>query len=1371
MAVPWPRWLLSLPARPADDDSALRGTLVSALSAADSDPALLFSSIALLASLTSSPQHSAATSSYLTHNRLLPALGRLYQQQCALIVQRVQSLTERGQRRLLEEMWSEGGAHEWLLNDAANNAVLSLSDQQQLLVLSRVQTIIDTLIRCSRHAPRLKPSCDLCDNPALFTGLITAVGSLWQRLLTTLEQLPVTALTHRVRSLSLSALSLVYEATYKSKQQTRSGVAEVVGHISVMSQLLNPSSSVSASFYPLLQLVMEQLTRWLPESPLMCISVLASVAAAVLEIATAQRQKAEPPTDSQSIRQPTSQQQSASQQQRLDLSPLMRLLLSGASESVRVVTHSAATELVDAVDSFMQATLDAHTYFFRTTSQSAGTALPAFLLQTASSLVPLASSLLALTAAATGQRLSAVAVLALNLGQLIESCGQCHLLPQLLALVVQHGLIGWSWRAKERLQQLRGQHSAPARESDMQLKQLEGASRCFDSYLARLMAALEWWPQTAAGRHQRSEQWVIALDALFGGAQSSLGLIESLHLYASWRVAANIASSDQLSLVLTMSVALLLSQPRKKTTNEQDLGDEAEDLQQQAPSSQQLVLDSTKLINSIEQMLAHEKQRQSSSGSVTTTVLSRAVLLRLCLVLLLVERLHGRVASTRAKSALFSFLTTSGVTAAELVLSPPLQCCISDDSLGQWVWQQSTANQAAVLLHDQLLLTILSTSTEGCVASSRPPPFPSSSSSNMRTDRIRSHLSAAAHSLSAEEAAGPLQALVRRWRVAVQRWRFRQADDEDASTAESPRYRSEEVEQLLLPTCALMDSCAHKLATLNLLASVTQLLAHGYHRLLLPTQVDGDERLFPAVEVAAWLVHSLASLLSATSVPQHIPSSQLELMFDAACHLLLTFTTSDMESSTVLDSVHVARYCVQLLNAVLACAEATHHDTFSLLRVQLTSDERSCEALESLIRTGFSPRSWLEVDSAHNNNHRVLRVHMTRAADEGGEHLLQLCRLQLQVECMQLCTTLLVSSTDTGYALLDWEQTMAVLSHPCDEMKSAAFHYLVACFHCRVLRFKRRDEDELKCEEDESSESGWKPTEEDMTSAHFLLLAVQACLYPRQRLALSSAALDVMQAMLVSTTAAQQRELLDQPWHTFVVQSCLLALALPASVHSTVDERDRRVCQLYRYLHLLMGDDVGSDHSMPCRVAERYLKAIDSRLLQQLLFFPAIDDQPSHQSPAIVCRTSVYHYLTLIQHLHHSNLLPSIPATVTAQLPNHLRLIQSVLRATRMAAACPAAVAAAAAASEQEAVNELTSMECCGSAAMSSQLPSQSPLFSASQHSESACEVGGEADVRASPPFVVQCVCDSNVERGAESMVNKCNAEIEKLLSGTVLYE
>ena len=1358
-AAAWPRWLLSVPARPSERDGLLSGAVTSILSAADPCHGPLFCSIALLASLCASASHATAVSAYVSHNRLLPALSRLYQRQSALIVQRVRALIDRGQRRLLEAMWTVSDKHAWLLDDTGTE----LTDRQHLLLLARLQAIIETAIRCGRHAPRQKAACDLCGSPSLFNDLLAAVTSLWDCLLAVCKQSLDSVLSERVRSLSLAALSLMYEATHKSKQLARGGTSEVVGHISVMSQLLDSSSASAAAFYPLLLTVVQQLTLWLPHSPLMCTSVLGSIASAVLEIAMAQRQKSGPQTDTRLTTSTIAEQMTA--EQRLDLSPLMRVLLTAAGECVRVVqTGAAPTELLDKVDSCMQATLEAHAYFFRHSSHSNVAVLPDFLLQTCSSLIPLACSILSLTAAATGQPLSAVAVLAVNLERLIEACVLWHLSRQLLACVLQHGLIGWSWRARESLQQLREQCQLHAKDSNTHIKQLETAQRCFDRYVGKLMAAMEWWPQEKGVQPQRSEQWMAALDTLFGGGQGGcLRLIESLHSYPSWRTAANTPSGDQLCQVLKLSVALLLSQPSSKRTAERQSSEQAR--QEPTPSNQQLAIDSAKLIASVEQLLMNEKQKQPGSATLRSAVFSRPTLLHLCLILLLTERLHTRSASTRAKSALFGFLAALEVAAADTTLSTPVSCCVTDASVGQWLWQQSTANPGAVLLHDQLLTSILCPPTDSRAAASHPPSFSTSKNVDVRGERIHQRLSRAAQWLVDVQAAGPLQALVRRWRFAVQRWQDPQLDPNNEPTAMQPS-RSTEVEELLLCTAYMIDRCARKLVTLDLLDPITQLLASSYHHLLLPTTAAmATEPLFLAVDVAAWLVHTLASLLSAKAVPQHIPSPQLERMFETACHLLLVFTTRNVELSAALDCVLVGRSCVQLMNAVLACATTTAHDAPRLLR-SFTSDQHSRDALATLISTGFSPAQWTASDDTVS---RALRVHLPHASSTGCEEQLQLLRLQLQVECMRLCSTLLLSSTDVVYAMLDWDQCMSVLSHPCDEMKAAAFHYLAACFNCRVLRFQQADGDEQK-NEDEEDPSDWRPTEKDMSSAHTLLLAVQACLYPRQRLALSSAALDVLQTMLEASTAAQQRELVDQPWHTFVVQSCLLALAMRPSVHCTPDERDHRVCQLYRYMHLLVSEEAsaacGSDRLRQKREAQRHLKDVDGRLLQPLFLFPAIDDQPGSQPPAVVCRTTVHHYLTLLQHLHDWQLIP--PMRVRAQLPTHLRLVESIVRTTCTAAVCPAAALVGRTVAEEQ-LNEMTASSVFTGSTGSgshSQLPSPSQQSPASLHTTHGTVGETAQDSQLQPSrcaFVMKCVCSSAVD-GAEVMVDKCTEAIDKLL-------
>ena len=422
------------PSRATDSDSALIRLLTSTLAEADPNPGQLFTSSALLASLCLSTSHAATLSAYIAHHRLLLILGRLYHRQSGLVVQRVQALMERGQRRLLEDMWADEGQQAWQLEEATGEAGTILSDRQQLLLLARLQTVVETVIRGGRHTPRQKAACDLCNTASLFSALVAAVVSLWNSLLTLCQHSSSGFMGDRVRSVSLAALSLLYEATYKSKQQARGGTTEVVGHISVMSQLLDPSSASAASFYPLLQTVVEQLRQWLPQSPLMCSSVLGSVATAVLEIGIAQRQKAEQHVDALSTRSAASE---PATQPCLDLSPLMHALLAAAIECARTVqVSSASAEWVDRVDSCMQATLEAHTYFFRNSSQSDVSALPAFLLQTCSSLVPLASTILTLTAAATGQPLAAVAVLAVNLERLIEACDVCQLTRQLLACVL-----------------------------------------------------------------------------------------------------------------------------------------------------------------------------------------------------------------------------------------------------------------------------------------------------------------------------------------------------------------------------------------------------------------------------------------------------------------------------------------------------------------------------------------------------------------------------------------------------------------------------------------------------------------------------------------------------------------------------------------------------------------------------------------------------------------------------------------------------------------------------------------------------------------------------------------------------------------------
>ena len=879
------------------------------------------------------------------------------------------------------------------------------------------------------------------------------------------------------------------------------------------------------------------------------------------------------------------------------------------------------------------------------------------------------------------------------------------------------------------------------------------------------MAALEWWPHNSGGLEQRSERWMTALDTLFGGHSGYTALIESPHSYPSWRTAANSTTSDHLCLVLTLSVALLLNKSSKRSAAGQDEDDQQS--QEQVSGGQQLSIDSHTLVTSIERLLMDDQHKQTNSSPVRSPTLCRSVLLHLCLVLLLVERLHSRSASTRAKSVLFSLLAASDVSAAHTMLSPPFQCCLSEASVNQWLWRQSTANQGAVLLHDQLLSSTLTPAAYSKAAATTHLPSVPSSRSRLQVERTHVRLSGAADSLASVEAAGPLQAVVRRWHSMVQRWRLQhtQSDHSDGST-EAPLSRSLEIEELLLCTSYLMDRCARKLATLDLLDPLTQLLASSYHRLLLPTPTGpGDERLFPAVEVASWLVQTLASQLSASALSEHVPLSQLELVFNAACHLLFVFTARDVEPSTAVDSVAVSQCCVQLMNAILARTAQTHLDTLHLLRL-FTAHELSRSAMERLISMGFSPAPLnASTDTASS---RALRLQLPRASSVGCEELVQLLRLQLQVECMLLCTALLLSSTEPVYALLDWQQCMSVLSHPCDEMKAAAFHYLAACFQCRVLRLEETDGHERKYEDDEDDKV-WSPTEVDMDSGHTLLLAVQACLYPRQRLALSSAALDVLEAMLMSSTTSQRKQLLGQPWHTFVVHSSLLALAMRPSVHSSADESDQRVCQLHRYLHLLMGDDISS--ACECRqpqpqcVAERYLKDVDSRLLQPLLFCPAFDDQLASQPPAVVCRSSVYHYLTLLHRLHHSHLLP---IRVTAQLPAHLRVIETVLQASCMAAVCPAA--AVERVKEMDQPNERTAIECTGSSSGTSchsQPLSQSQHHSVSQHDDhtqnpafvprAAIQDQHRAGV------VMQCVCSGDKE-GVESMVDRCIGVIGKLL-------
>ena len=1353
----WPRWLLSSPSRPTDEDRALAGSLSATLSAAQPDPGLLFASCALLASLCSSSHHATLVSASLSSSRLLPVLCRLYQQQCALVVQRVQALTERGQRRLLDDMWADGGRQEWLVATGERDGVTALSDRQQLLLLSRLQTSIEALIRCGRHAPRHKAACDLCNSTALFNALLASVVSLWDCLPAVSHNSSNGVMSDRVRGLSLSALTLMYEATCKSKQQVR-GSNEVVGHISVMGQLLDPASNSAASFYPLLLTVVEQLTQWLPESPLMCTTVLGSVASAILEIAMAQRQKTESRVDPQPARPSTTE---PTTKQRLDLAPLMRALLIAATECMRIVQMDAApAELIDRMDSCMQATLEAHAYFVRHSSHLDATMMPAFLAQTWLCLVPLARSILSLTAAATGQPLSAVAVLAVNLERLINCSELWHLTQQLLTCVVQHGLIGWSWRAREVLQRLSGQYQQQAKDST-QFKQLDTAHRCFDRYLGKLMAATGWWQHDRRDQLRRSEEWVAALDTLFGAHTTCLNLIESLQSFPSWRTGANTRASDQLCLILTLSIMLLLNQPHGVSREQHD-----HEQNRHAPvsSDQQLVMDYKKLVSSIEQLLMDQKQKQPATTSSRSTILSRSALLHLCLVLLLVERLHRHSASTRAKNALFGFLAASHVSATDVELTPPLKCCVRESCLCEWLWQQSTANQGAVQLHDQLLSSILSPPADSRATISHPPSFPASKGADSRLDRIQQTLSSAAKSLEAAEAAGPLQALVRRWRVVVQRWRDCQLSHEDGSIVAPPR-RSEEVEELLLCSAYLMNSCARKLATLDLLEPITQLLASNYHRLLLTSTAVADERLFPAVDAAAWLVHTLVSLLSASAVPQHTPSAQLGRVFDAACYLLLASTTSDVESSTAVESVLVGRSCVRLMNTVLECATTSHHATLNLLR-SFTSHEQSRSSMAKLIDTGFSPVLWAATEITVSS--RAIRVHLPQAPNAGSDELLQLFRLQLQVECMRLCTTLLLSSTDVAYAMLDWEQCMSVLSHPCDEMKAAAFHYLAACFNCRVLRFERPAGDEQKYDEDDED---WTPTKKDMSSAQTLLLIIQACLYPRQRLALSSAALDVLQAMLESSTTSQQQELLDQPWHAFIVHSCLLALAMRPPVHSTADERDHRICQLYRYLFLLTSEETGNvfdaDQSRQKCVMQRHLEDVDSRLVQPLIFLPAIDDQPASQSPAVLCRTTVYHYLTLLQHLHRSQLI--LPRRVRVQLRTHLQTLESIIKASCMAAVCPAA--AKGVVDEKEPGNELTADVCTVSSGGSHEQPlslSQSQHQSASQHTGYAFSSADDTHSTTAPDqrkgaFTMQCVCGSAVA-GAGLIVNKCIEAIDKLL-------
>ena len=1031
-ATAWPRWLLSPPSRSIDCGSALTDSVTAVLLAADVNPGLLFASAGVLASLCSSTNHATAVSVYLAHNRLLPILGRLYQQQCALVVQRVQALMDRGQRRLLEDMWADGGQQEWQLVEAMDEASMSLSDRQQLLLLSRLQTIIETAIRCGRHVPRQRAVCDLCSGPSLFNTLLAAVLSLWDCLLTSLHRSFDQLIGDKMHILSMGALSLVYEATYKSKQQARGGASEFVGHISVISQLLDSSSVIATSFYPLLLTVVEQLIQWLPESPLQCTSVLGSVASAVLEIAMAQRQK----TEAQLLTLPTRPciSEQATAEQRLDLSPLILALLRASTACVGlVVTNTSSVELHDSVDSCTQATLEAHAYYFRHSVQSGTVVLPDFLSQTSSSLVPLACSILSLTAASIGQPLSAVAVLAVNLERLIEGYEVRHLSRQLLASVTQHGLLGWSWRARDVLQRLHEQYRQQGNSNSTQFKQLEAAQSCFDRYLSKLMATTEWWPQTAGSYLQRSEHWMEALDTLFSGAHADcLTVIESLHSYAGWRTATNTTASDQLHLVLTLATALLLNRPTKQAHEQH-----ADDNHEPVSKSQQLAIDVKKLVSSIEQLLVAEKQKQSGYTSLHPLVLSRGALLYLSLVLLIIERLHRHSASTRAKAALFGFLAASDVSSANIVLSPPLQCCVDDKSLGHWLWQQSTVNQGVLLLHDQLLSSMLSPPAEERATNARLQPLPTARDTDGRVERTHRRLSNAAETLAAVKAAGPLQALVRRWQAVVQRWRDTHLGHN--VSVETQHGRSDEIEELLLCTTYLTHSCDNRLATLDPLGPLNQLLEVNYHRLLLPIAAPASsETLFSAVAVAAWLVHTLASLLSASAVPQHIPTNQLEQVFDVACDLLFTFSTSDVDASDSFDGVVVARSCVQLMNAVLACVATSQYDARRDLLRSFTSHEHGQDAMARLISTGFSPAPW----TASNNTacHRALRVHLSQASDASCEHSLQLFRLQLQVDCMLLCTSQLLSSTEVAYAMLDWEQCMAVLSHPCDEMKAAAFH-------------------------------------------------------------------------------------------------------------------------------------------------------------------------------------------------------------------------------------------------------------------------------------------------------------------------------------------
>ena len=867
-AAVWPRWLLSSPSRPLNNDGALCDALTSTLASANEPaPSLLFSATALLASLCLSARHSTALSAYFSRTRLLPNLCQLYAQQCALVVRRVQALMERGQRRLLDDMWAGAGKQEWLLEGATDDSErrAELSDRQQLILLSRLQTIIEAVIRHRRHSPRHKATCDLCTSSTLFSTLLAAVASLWQCLLPLLAHLLSGAVSNVVHTLSIAALSLLYEATYKSKQQAAGGSSEVVGHISIMLQLLDPLSASAVAFYPLLLTVVEQLTRWLPESPSMCTSVLGSIACAVLEIAMAQRQKPESQVNVCPAR-PAAVSEQPPREPRLDLTPLMQVLLTAATECVRIVQTSAATvELMERVDSCTQATLEAHAHFFRHASQSDATGSPQFLLQTCRSLVPLACCILSLTAAAAGQPLSAVAILAVNLERLVESCEQRRQLHELLACAVQHGLIVHSWRAREALLRLCGQCQSATKDNSAQLKQLDTARRYFDRYLSALMAVTEWWQRDGDGQSHASKRWLAALETVFGGAQNGcVAVVESLHLYASWRTAAGLGVSDQLCLVLSLAAALLLSEPTQQPAGEQ------QSIEQKAadtvPTAQQLVLDNGKLLGSIEQLLVEQRHKQSTCiPSVRPVVLSREALLRVCLVLLLIERLHRRAASTRSKSALFGLLAATDVSAADVALSPPLQCCVDSAALGRWLWQQSTASQGAVLLHDQLLSSILSPPADSRGASGRMRPLSTAQRTDIRHDRIHQHLASVAELLQSVEASGPLQALLRRWRAAVQSWQSAQADRDD-ELADAQQRRSTDIEELLLCSAHLAKSCARKLASLDLLELLARLLASGYHRLLLPAAAHmADDRLFPAVEVVAWLLRTLSALLSVSA--------------------------------------------------------------------------------------------------------------------------------------------------------------------------------------------------------------------------------------------------------------------------------------------------------------------------------------------------------------------------------------------------------------------------------------------------------------------------------------------------------------------------